>query len=261
MPSSKSKIEWTESTWNPVRGCTRVSKGCENCYAERTAARFATKGNPYYGFAKFVETKNGKEPRWTNKVEVVSKHLIQPLRWTKPRLIFVNSMSDLFHEKLPFEDIQIVFDVMNAADHHTYQVLTKRHERLLELSSKLEWGDHIWMGVSVEDKQTVKRLDFLKQTDAKIKFCSAEPLIEDISTEVDKHLDWLDWIIVGGESGPYARPMDPRWAIDIWKQSINKPVAFFFKQYGGVKDKRVGKLIVDGKEVINEYPDVYGVVK
>ena len=198
MASQSSKIEWTESTWNPVRGCTRVSEGCRFCYAERIAARFSGKGMAYEGLAK--NTKAG--PRWTQKVILVPELLNAPLKWKKPRRIFVNSMSDLFHEKVELADIQKVFAVMEKADRHQFQVLTKRAERLLEFNSKLPWPSNVWMGVSVEDKHVTDRIEALRQTDAHIKFLSLEPLLGALP---NLKLDGIDWVIVGGESGPGAR--------------------------------------------------------
>ena len=234
MAAQSSKIEWTESTWNPVRGCTRVSEGCRFCYAERIAARFSGKGMAYEGLAK--NTKAG--PRWTQQVRPVPELLNEPLKWKKPRRIFVNSMSDLFHEKVELSYIQKVFSVMEKADRHQFQVLTKRAERLLEFNSKLPWPSNVWMGVSVEDKHVTDRIDALRQTDAHIKFLSLEPLLGALP---NLELDGIDWVIVGGESGPGAREMQKKWVIDIRDQCADAEVAFFFKQWGGKRKSKTGR--------------------
>ena len=230
----QSKIEWTESTWNPVRGCTRVSEGCRFCYAERIAARFSGKGMAYEGLAK--NTKAG--PRWTQQVLPVPALLNEPLKWKKPRRIFVNSMSDLFHEKVKLSYIQEVFSVMEKADRHQFQVLTKRAERLLEFNSKLPWPSNVWMGVSVEDKHVTDRIDALRQTDAHIKFLSLEPLLGALP---NLDLSGIDWVIVGGESGPGAREMQKKWVIDIRDQCADAEIAFFFKQWGGKRKSKTGR--------------------
>ena len=234
MAAQFSKIEWTESTWNPVRGCTRVSEGCRFCYAERIAARFSGKGMAYEGLAE--NTKAG--PRWTQQVHLVEKLLDEPLKWKKPRRIFANSMSDLFHEKVELSDIQKVFAVMAKADRHQFQVLTKRAERLLKFNSKLLWSPNIWMGVSVEDERVADRIDALRQTDAHIKFLSLEPLLGALP---NLGLDGIDWVIVGGESGPGAREMKKKWVIDIRDQCADADVAFFFKQWGGKRKSKTGR--------------------
>jgi protein gp37 len=222
--AQKSLIEWTGSTWNPVRGCSRISPGCAKCYAMATAARFTKPGLAFHGFA--VMTPNG--PKWTGKVTLVEK-LEVPLHWRKPRVIFVNSMSDLFHEDLPAADILRVFDMMNRANWHTYQILTKRSERLAELSPKIPWASHIWMGVSVENADYVHRIDDLRQSGARIKFLSIEPLLGPVPK---LNLDGIDWVIVGGESGRNVRPMQADWARDIRDQCQAAGVSFFFKQFG-----------------------------
>ena len=234
MATQSSKIEWTESTWNPVRGCTRVSEGCRFCYAERIAARFSGKGLAYEGLAE--NTKAG--PRWTQQVILVPELLNEPLKWKKPRRIFVNSMSDLFHEKVKLSYIQEVFAVMEKADRHQFQVLTKRAERLLEFNSKLPWPSNVWMGVSVEDKHVTDRIDALRQTDAHIKFLSLEPLLGALP---NLELDGIDWVIVGGESGPGAREMQKKWVIDIRDQCADAKVHFFFKQWGGKRKSKTGR--------------------
>ena len=239
MATQSSKIEWTESTWNPVRGCTRVSEGCRFCYAERIAARFSGKGMAYEGLAK--NTKAG--PQWTREVRTVRALLNEPLKWKKPRRIFVNSMSDLFHEKVELSFIQEVFEVMRKADKHQFQVLTKRAERLLECSQKLPWTPNIWMGVSVEDNRVTHRIDALRQTGARIKFLSLEPLLGALP---NLELDGIDWVIVGGESGPGARQMEKEWVIDIRDQCRDTKVAFFFKQWGGKRKSKTGREL-DGQ--------------
>ena len=217
-------IEWTDATWNPVRGCTKISPGCKNCYAERFAERFrGVKGHPFeQGF----------------DLRLVPGKIGEPLRWKTPQRIFVNSMSDLFHDKVPLEYIKDVFNVMNRADWHQYQVLTKRAERLEELSRELPWAPHIWMGVSVENKDYLWRIDHLRRTKAHIKFLSIEPLIGPLG---NINLRGIDWVIAGGESGPRARPMDPAWVRDVRDQSVRAGVSFFFKQWGGVQKKRHGR--------------------
>ena len=239
MASQSSKIEWTESTWNPVRGCTRVSEGCRFCYAERIAARFSGEGMAYEGLAE--NTKAG--PRWTQEVQIVRELLNEPLKWKKPRRIFVNSMSDLFHEKIELSYIQEVFAVMEEAHWHQFQILTKRAERLLELNSELPWSSNIWMGVSVEDERVINRIDALRQTDAHIKFLSLEPLLGALP---NLKLDEIDWVIVGGESGPGAREMKKKWVIDIRDQCAGANVDFFFKQWGGKRKSTTGREL-DGR--------------
>lgn len=224
--ATKSSIEWTESTWNPLTGCTKVSPGCKHCYAERMAKRLHAMGQPNYA--------NGF------KLTLHPQALEIPLSWKKPQIIFVNSMSDLFHKDVPMEFIQQVFDVMRRADWHTFQVLTKRSERLLELDSQIEWPDNVWMGVSVENQDYKFRIDDLRRTHAKIKFLSLEPLLGPLPK---LNLRSINWVIVGGESGPGARPLMEEWVIDIRDQCRAKHVPFFFKQWGGVNKKRAGRLL------------------
>lgn len=232
--ASESKIEWTESTWNPVRGCARVSDGCRFCYAERIAQRFAGKGLAYEGLA--IQTKAG--PRWTNRIKHVPHLLEQPLKWKKPKLIFVNSMSDLFHEAVSPRYIRQIFDVMRRSDWHQFQVLTKRAERLEELSPEIDWPDNVWMGVSVENQDYTSRIDCLRKADAKFKFLSLEPLLGPLP---NLELTGIDWVIVGGESGPGARPMEEDWVRQIRDNCVSSGVPFFFKQWGGVNKKRTGR--------------------
>lgn len=227
--ATNSAIEWTESTWNPVTGCTKVSPGCKNCYAERMSLRLHAMGQPNY--------KNGfKLSMHENMIEL-------PLRWKKPQMIFVNSMSDLFQKDVPVEFIQKVFAVMQRAHWHQFQVLTKRSDRLLELHKHLEWAPNIWMGVSVEMQEYDYRIDHLLQTGAHIKFLSMEPLLGAVR---GMNIDGIDWVIVGGESGPYSRPMEAKWVMEIQKQCRRARVPFFFKQWGGVNKKKAGRLL-EGK--------------
>ena len=223
---ANSAIEWTESTWNPVTGCTKVSSGCLHCYAERMAIRLQAMGQPNYAHGFDVAMHQ-------NALEL-------PLRWKKPQKIFVNSMSDLFHKDVPLDFILKVFDVMGRANWHQYQVLTKRSERLLELDHILPWKPHIWMGVSVETHKYTSRIDHLRQTHADVKFLSIEPLLGPI---MDLNLDGIHWVIVGGESGPGARPMNSGWVADIRDQCHKAEVPFFFKQWGGVNKKRTGRIL------------------
>lgn len=226
---ANSTIEWTNATWNPVTGCDKISAGCKFCYAERMSARLKAMGQPNYS--------NGF------KLTLQPGMLDRPLAWTNPRLIFVNSMSDLFHRDVPLQYIRRVFGVMQAAYWHEFQVLTKRADRLEELSSSLEWSDNVWMGVSVENQAVTSRVEHLAASGAKVKFLSIEPLIGEIR---DLRLAGIDWVIVGGESGPGARPMQPEWATTIRDLCTNAGVPFFFKQWGGVNKKRTGRLL-DGQ--------------
>ncbi|MBL7185262.1 MAG: phage Gp37/Gp68 family protein [Phycisphaerae bacterium] len=221
-----SKIEWTQSTWNPVTGCTKTSTGCKNCYAERIALRLKAMGNPNYadGF----------------RVTLHHQALEIPLRWKQPRTIFVNSMSDLFHEDVPLDFISEVFDIMRRACHHRFQILTKRSGRLMELSPELPWGENIWMGVTVENTDHTCRMNDLRATDAVVKFVSFEPLLGPIS---DVDLEGIDWVIVGGESGPRARLMRGEWAVEIRDQCLVAGIPFFFKQWGGVNKKKAGRIL------------------
>ena len=225
----KSKIEWTESTWNPVTGCSKISEGCNNCYAERMAKRLQAMGQINY--------KKGFEV-------VCHEHALElPLKLKKPQTIFVNSMSDLFHNEVSNTFIKKIFDIMNRAAIHTFQILTKRAERLAEMSDELPWSKNIWMGVSVENEKHKNRIDCLKYTKANVKFISFEPLIADIGII---NLKNIDWAIVGGESGPKARYMSPEWVISLRDQCIHQNVPFFFKQWGGINKKKTGRML-DGK--------------
>ena len=227
--AQQSSIEWTESTWNPVTGCTKISVGCRNCYAERMARRLKAMGQPNYA--------NGFEV-------TVHDHVLEaPLKWQRPRTIFVNSMSDLFHSDVPTSFIREVFGVMGQAGRHRFQVLTKRSERLAELSAALPWASNVWMGVSVESAEYKFRIDHLRQTGAQVKFLSLEPLLGPVPGLA---LDGIDWAIVGGESGPGARPMDASWVVDVRDQCLRGGVPFFFKQSGGTNKKKAGRLL-DGR--------------
>lgn len=227
--SQSSKIEWTEYTWNPVTGCSKLSAGCLNCYAERMAKRLKAMRNPRYitGF----------------KVAMHDDLIEKPLSWHKPRVIFVNSMSDLFHEEIPDSFIKKIFKTMNKCPQHTFQVLTKRAGRLAEISRKLNWTSNIWMGVTVESSENKNRIDFLSKCGARVKFLSCEPLLGPIR---ELPLSGIDWVIVGGESGPHSRPMKPEWAISIRDQCIKHDVPYFFKQWGGWDKKNNGRIL-EGK--------------
>jgi protein gp37 len=224
--ATNSHIEWTDATWNPVTGCTKISPGCKNCYAERLSKRLRAMGQPNY--------RNGFE------LTLQPQMLELPLRWKSPKRIFVNSMSDLFHTEVPTNYIKQVFDVMGRANWHQYQVLTKRSERVLELSDTLDWMPQIWMGVSVESEKYKHRIADLRKTKARVKFLSLEPLLGSLG-KLD--LRGIDWAIVGGESGPAARPVDPQWVTQIRDQCIDAEVAFFFKQWGGVQKKKTGRIL------------------
>ncbi len=224
--STHSDIEWTESTWNPITGCSKISKGCQHCYAERMAIRLQAMGNPNYI--------NGFE------LTLHDHALNLPLTWKQPQSIFVNSMSDLFHEDVPEDFIQMVFQVMKQASWHTFQILTKRSKRMIELNPHLLWPENVWMGVTVEDQDYDFRIDDLREIDAHVKFLSLEPLLGPLP-----HLDLnnIDWVIAGGESGPGARPIEQNWVVDIRDQCLNARVPFFFKQWGGFRKKRNGRML------------------
>lgn len=224
---ANSSIEWTEMTWNPTTGCSKISAGCKFCYAEVMTKRLKGMGQEKYkdGF----KTVKAHEPS-----------LNTPYTWKSPKIVFVNSMSDLFHEEIPLDYIQKVFKVMNDNPQHVFQVLTKRAERLFEVHNKLTWTHNIWMGVSVEDERVVDRIDYLRNTKAKTKFLSLEPLIGPLEK---LNLKKIDWVIVGGESGHKARPMDEQWVLDIYEQCKKAKVSFFFKQWGGKNKKAAGRLL------------------
>jgi protein gp37 len=224
--ATKSAIEWTENTWNPVTGCTKISPGCKFCYAERMAFRLQAMGVENY--------RNGFEV-------TLHEHMLQiPLKWKKPAVVFVNSMSDLFHDKIPDQFILKVFEVMNQAHWHQFQVLTKRPERVLKMNSLLPWSPNIWMGTSVESEKYAFRIDFLRKVNAHIKFLSLEPLLGPLDS---LDLEGVDWAIVGGESGHRARPMKEEWVISIRDQCQEAGIPFFFKQWGGTNKKKTGRLL------------------
>jgi protein gp37 len=230
MSSLKTGIEWTDKTWNPTTGCTKISEGCRYCYAETITERFP--GNFPNGF----------------KLTIHEERLQQPRHWRKPSRIFVNSMSDLFHEDVPLDFLLQVFQVMRETPQHIYQILTKRHERLLELADSLIWCPNIWMGVSVENQRYVERVDFLRKVPASVKFISCEPLLGALKLD----LTGIDWVIVGGESGRNHRPIEKEWVEGILQQCQTNKVAFFFKQWGGLNPKSGGKLL--NGEIWQEVP-------
>ncbi len=224
--STRSAIEWTETTWNPVTGCTKISDGCRFCYAERMSKRL-----------RAMEVEKYREGF---SVVVHEATLGEPLTWRRPRLVFVNSMSDLFHEAVPSAFIEAVFDVMNRTPQHTFQVLTKRPGRVALLNEKLRWTPNIWLGTSIESKRWIGRLAQLKETNAHTKFLSLEPLLGPLP---GIRLQEIDWVIVGGESGPGARPMEADWVRDIRDNCLENDVPFFFKQWGGVFKKKMGRTL------------------
>ncbi len=227
--ADQSKIEWTDATWNPVTGCRRLSSGCVNCYAERMAVRLRAMGKPKYarGF----------------DVVVHPECLDQPRRWRSPRFVFVNSMSDLFLPEIPADFVLRVFEVMNACSHHTFQILTKRPHVALQLSDRLDWTPNIWIGATVEDHSVLQRIHHLQGIPAAVRFVSLEPLLTGLP---GLPLACLDWVIVGGESGPGARPIEAEWVRDIREQCLRADVPFFFKQWGGPNKKKAGREL-DGR--------------
>ena len=227
--SDGSTIEWTDATWNPVRGCTKVSPGCKHCYAETFAERW--RGIPDHPYGQGFD------------LRLVPEKLSEPLRWKRPRRIFVNSMSDLFQDGVPVDFITRVFETMNRADWHTYQVLTKRTKRLTRVASNLDWPANVWMGASVESASYRFRIEHLRGVPAAVRFISAEPLLGPLG---DVDLDGIDWVIAGGESGPRARPMDIAWGRDLRDQCVDQGVKFFFKQWGGRTPKAGGREL-DGR--------------
>ena len=237
--STLSKIEWTETTWNPVTGCTKISHGCKRCYAERMSKRLQAMGMEKY--------RRGFE------VAVHDSVLREPFKWKKPSLVFVNSMSDLFHKAVPLEYVKSVFDVMNQSPRHTFQVLTKRPGRVNQLDSRLSWTPNIWLGTSIESEKWLRRLDLLKATGAHTKFLSLEPLLGPLP-ELD--VSGIDWVIVGGESGPGARPMNAEWVREIRDNCLSSDIPFFFKQWGGVFKKRAGRILDD--RTWDEMPSAVG---
>jgi len=234
-----SRIEWTSASWNPVTGCDQISPGCAHCYAKTFAERWrGIPGHPY---------EQGFDLRlWPDRLEL-------PLRWRKPGLIFVNSMSDLFHEGIPDEIVERVFDVMGRADHHVFQVLTKRHERLSQLASSLPWPDHVWVGVSIENRRFVHRADYLRDVPARVRFISAEPLLGPLH---DLDLTGIQWLIVGGESGARRRRVDAEWVRELRDRCEAEGTSFFFKQWGGRTPKSGGREL-DGR-TWDQMPTVRG---
>jgi len=224
--STHSGIEWTESTWNPITGCSKISQGCQHCYAERMALRLQAMGNPNY--------RNGFT------LTLHEQMLNLPLAWKQPQTIFVNSMSDMFHEDVPLDFIQRVFSVMRQTPWHTYQILTKRSSRLLELNNAIDWPINVWMGVTVENQDVEFRIEDLRRTNANVKFLSLEPLLGPLS---NLNLENINWVILGGESGPKARPIKQEWVVEIRDRCLSNNVPFFFKQWGGVWKKKNGRLL------------------
>jgi protein gp37 len=221
-----SSIEWTELTWNPTTGCTKFSNGCKFCYAEVMSKRLQAMGVQKY--------------KGAFQIRIHPDQLLLPYTWKSPKIVFVNSMSDLFHKEVPADFIQQVFSVMNNNPQHVFQVLTKRAERLVEVSAELMWTENIWMGVSVEDTSVAHRIDKLRETRARIKFLSCEPLIGPLPS---LNLDGIHWLIVGGESGTRPRPMKAEWVLDIQRQCKDQDIKFFFKQWGGRNKKAAGRLL------------------
>jgi protein gp37 len=229
LMADKTTIEWTEATWNPVTGCDQVSPGCAHCYAKTFAERW--RGVPAHPYEQGFDFR-----LWPERLD-------QPLRWSRPRVIFVNSMSDLFHEKVPFEFIARVFEVMGKAEQHTFQILTKRHQRLAELAPQLPWHRNVWMGVSIENRRFVERADYLRRVDAAVRFISAEPLLGPLE---GLDLEGIDWLIAGGESGPGHRPVEGEWLRELRDRCGVTDTAFFFKQWGGHRPKAGGRIL-DGR--------------
>ncbi len=233
MASTNTAIEWTDKTWNPTTGCNKVSPGCKHCYAEALTKRFRNHFENGFDFTLHPE------------------RLGEPRRWRKPSRVFVNSMSDLFHERMPFEFLEEIFRVMEECPRHVFQILTKRHERLLELAPELDWPENVWMGVSVENQDYAHRVDYLRRVPAAVRFLSCEPLIGPL----DLDLEGIHWIIVGGESGPKHRPIEVSWVRDIREQTHAAGAAFFFKQWGGIRPKAGGREL-DGR-THDEMPGAY----
>lgn len=236
--ATKSQIEWTDMTWNPVTGCTKISQGCKHCYAARMANRLQAMGVERY--------RHGFE------VTLHEDLLDAPLKWIKPRMVFVNSMSDLFHEEVPADFIAKVFHIMEQSPQHTFQVLTKRSERLKRIASDLVWPENVWMGVSVENEDVMPRVEDLHGVPAKIRFLSCEPLLGPLN---DIPLNGIHWVIVGGESGPGARPMQEEWVTSILQQCERRSIPFFFKQWGGVSKHRTGRIL--NNRTYDEFPASY----
>lgn len=238
--ADNSSIEWTEATWNPVAGCAVISPGCTNCYAMRMTERLGLMGQEKY---QGLTRRSGGRAKWNGLVKVDERSLDIPKRWRSGKIIFVNSMSDLFHEDVSLTFIKRVFQTMAETPQHTYQVLTKRAERLEALSDSLLWSDNVWMGVSVESAEYAWRIEHLRRSGAAVKFLSLEPLLGPVD---NLNLDGISWAIAGGESGPGARPMNPAWVRSIRDQCHSARVAFHFKQWGGVNKKKAGRIL-DGR--------------
>ena len=228
--ADKTSIEWTEATWNPVTGCSKVSPGCAHCYAESVSLRF--------GWSR----KAWLPEHAVENVVLHEDRLGQPLRWRRPRMIFVNSMSDLFHELVPLRFIERVFDVMALAERHTFQVLTKRHERMATLAPQLDWPPNVWMGVSIENRRWLERADYLRRVPSVVRFVSAEPLLGSLD---GLDLAGINWLIAGGESGPRHRPVRAEWLRELRDRCEAEGVAFFFKQWGGPRSKSGGRTLDD----------------
>lgn len=244
--ADNSSIEWTEATWNPVVGCSIVSPGCSNCYAMRMAHRLQAMGQPKYAGTTRI---SGGKAKWNGKIRLDLNSIDLPRSWKTGRMIFVNSMSDLFHDDVPLSFVQRIFKTIEQTPRHTYQILTKRADNLVELSDELHWPPNLWMGVSVENADYVSRIDLLRKSGARIKFLSLEPLLGPLD---DLDLSAIDWVIAGGESGPGARPMKEEWVRSIRDQCASAKVAFHFKQWGGVNKKKAGRLL-DGR-TWDEFP-------
>jgi protein gp37 len=250
--AGSSNIEWTEATWNPIAGCKIVSPGCTNCYAMRMAARLQAMGMEKYAG---TTRKSGRRQVWTGRVNVDADALSAPLQWRKPKRIFVNSMSDLFQERVDEKFVRRVWHVMERAHWHSFQILTKRPERMLQLLSKRDFPmlQNVWLGTSVESVDFLHRIDVLRRVPTRIRFVSFEPLLGPIS---NPNLSDIHWAIVGGESGPHARPMEPAWAESLRDTCQRQAVAFFFKQWGGARKKRAGRLL--GERTWDDYPSIGG---
>jgi protein gp37 len=248
--ADQSSIEWTEATWNPTTGCDRISAGCDNCYALTLAKRLKGMGNAKYQL--------DGDPRTSGPgfgVQVHPEALDLPRRWKRPRVVFVNSMSDLFHARVPSHYIETVFGVMASTPQHTYQVLTKRPQRLVRMADDLAWPLNVWMGVSVENEETRWRIDELRKVPANVRFVSAEPLLAPLP---DLDLDGIHWLIAGGESGLRHRPIQEAWALDLRDQCQRAGTAFFFKQWGGLRPKSNGRVLAG--ETWSEMPSQFGAV-
>lgn len=245
--SSGSNIEWTQATWNPVSGCTRVSAGCDLCYAVALTRRLEAMGQE-----KYAGLVNPDKKHFNGRIRVHPDTLDIPLRWRKPRRVFVNSMSDLFHPNVPDEFIKEVFSIMVQADRHEFQLLTKRPERAAAMGAELPWPYNVWLGTSVEDERVISRVDELRSSPAKLKFLSLEPLIGPLSSLC---VEGIDWVIVGGESGPGSRPISEEWVLDIRDLCLRQGVPFFFKQWGGVNKKRTGRTL-EGR-TWDQFPETF----